>query len=394
VIPVLALCFGGTHLYGYSDQITTERILSDNKSFIDFLDPCVTNFAEPMTDRYREIYQTHFNADVAYLQSDYRGAFKRVYASQGKQVDFYSELLKNYYLEKSKEMLDGLAPEIIRSKNSRAKLYLTLAYRDRAVALNYYTIGDASNPRLYSYKIYKFIESVKMSRRAKRYGFLALFESRTNEMKTRIYNHLFEMEREKGGKFYVRFLSKNGDAFLEELNRENPRDEEKTPEKKTDEHRDEKAPAVSDREAGDFENRIEGRVRFRNEKKVAGYLLNAEFEKAEDIIRNYIDDFNFKIIKATIEVLSAQSKQAGAADEYGKLMIHHIDNYSRLSRESALESFAGKVKVEDYVDRKKTDGNDDSKAPVDEAVKKDSKSKEEEKPGDGEKPKDGAGPAK
>lgn len=368
-------------LGAFSDQITIERMIGENKAFITFMDSCVTNFGESLMDRYKEIYQIHFNAEVAYLQSDYRGAFKRIYASQGKQADFYSDLLKNEYLEKSKGILDRLAPEIIRSKNSRAKLYLTLAYRDRAIAMNFFTIGTASNPRLHSYRIYKFIESIKMSRRAKRYGFLALYESQTNEMKARIFNHLFEMEREKGNQFYNRFLSKSGDSFLEELNRETET-ETKESEKVPSLDGKERAHPGIDKEAGSFEKRIERRVRFRQEKKVAGYLLNAEFEKAEDLIREYVEDFNFKIIKATIEVLSAQNKQAGASDEYKMLLLHHTDNYSRFAKNSALESFAGSVKVEDFVDKKSDKAGEGDKTPKDNSAMKDTKESEKKIPGD------------
>ncbi len=333
----------------YSDQTTTERILSENKAFIDFMDVCVTNFGEERKEQFKEVYRLHFNAEVAFLQSDYRGAFKRLYASQGKHVGLFAEMLRDAYLEGSKDILDSIAPEIIRSKNARAKLYLTLGYRDRAVGFNHYTIGTASNPKLYSYKIYKYVDSVKMSRRAKRYAFLALYESRTGEMKKKIFNHLFEMEREAGNPFYNRFLSKNGDAFLNELNREyyDYAPEEAGAEKVADDA----LGTEYDRESGGFQKKMERRVRFRGEKTVARYILTEEFEKAEDIIREHVDDFNFKIITATIEMLAAESGEPGGGIDYKKFLLHHTDNYVRFSKESALSTFSGTAKVEDFVDK-------------------------------------------
>lgn len=332
----------------YSDQTTTERILSENKAFIDFMDVCVTNFGEGRMDRFKEVYRHHFNAEVAFLQSDYRNAFKRLYESQGKHVDLFAEMLRDSYLEGSKDILDGIAPEIIRSKNARAKLYLTLGYRDRAVGFNHYTIGTASNPKLHSYKIYKYVEAVKMARRAKRYAFLALYESRTGEMKRKIFNHLFEMEREAGNPFYSRFLSKNGDAFLGELNREYYDGADAAAPAKVE---DAALKTESDRESGGFLKKTERRVRFRSEKTVAQYILTEEFEKAEDGIREYVDDFNFKIIKATIEMLAAESGEPGGGVEYKKFLLHHTDNYVRFSKESALSTFSGTVKVEDFVEK-------------------------------------------
>lgn len=328
----------------FSDQTTTERILNENKGFIDFMDVCITNFGDERKDRFKEVYRHHFNAEVAFLQSDYRAAFKRLYLSQGSHSGLYADMVRDAYLEGAKDILDSLAPEIIRSKNARAKLYLTLGYRDRAVGFNHYTIGTASNPKLHSYKIYKYIDAVKMSRRAKRYGFLALFESRPDEMKTKIFNHLFEMEREAGSQFYNRFLAKNGDAFLNELNRDyyEATPGEASAEKKKDE---------ADMEAGSYEKKTERRVRFRAEKTVAQYILNREFEKAEDTIREYVDDFNFKIIKATLEMLAAESAASAGGIDYTKFLLHHTDNYVRYSKESALSTFSGSIKVEDYVEK-------------------------------------------
>jgi len=319
------------------------------------MDACVTNFGEGKTAEYKDIYQMYFNAEVAYLQSDYKASYKRIYTMQGKFAELIADILKNSYLESSKDILDQLAPEIIKSKNPRAKLYLTLAYRDRAVAYNYYTIGNASNPKLHSYKIFRYVESIKMARRAKRYGFYALYESQPAELKMKIFNHLFEMEREEGKRFYNRFLDKNGDSFLEELNRD-VADLEKSGDEVAGTEAGKKE-GTPDKEAGTFEKRLEKRVRLRNEKTVARNLLNAEYDKAEDIIRTYVEDYNIKLIKATFEVLAAKPKEAGTDINYQGFLQHHLHDNARLTKESVLQSFAGTVKVEDYVEKDAKDKN-------------------------------------
>ncbi|HOT45624.1 MAG TPA: hypothetical protein PLM53_14355 [Spirochaetota bacterium] len=356
----VAFIFASTSVFPFSDQTTTERILKENKRFVEFVNVCVTNFADDKKEDLRKAYEKHFNADVAYLQSDYRRSFKRVYASQGEMERIYRELVKNYYLEDSKMILDRLAPGIIRSKSARARLYLTLGYRDRTVSWTHYTVGDASNPKLYSYKLYKYVDAIKMARRAKRFAFLALFESQTRETKKKIYNQLCKTERDMKNKYMNRFVDLNDQDYINEI------------EKSYSEAREEAEPpkeAGKDAEKAAFDSRVQSyeakvvkRVRFRNETKTARYLLDGEFDRAEDIMREYIDDFNFKLILSTFEVLSASGKEAGAEEkaqadryDYSKFRIHLMDNYARFSKPSMIDSILETLKVEDDVEEKSSE---------------------------------------
>jgi len=345
LITLIFLLGISSELFAWSDQATSERILKENKNFVEFIDLCLSNFARDKSDEFFKIYQKHFNADVAFLQSDYKRTYHRIYSSQGDMVKIYEKILLNYYLEDSKKLLDSLAPNIIRSKNSKARLYLTLGYRDRTVSWNYYTIGEASNPKLRSYILYKYEEAIKMARRAKRYAFLALFESEKPEIKIDIFNKLLETEKGKGNKFYGRFLGLNDDAFNAELNKTYDVFEK-------DEMKKKSAP---------FEMKLKKRIRFREEKKCAGYLRNHDFEQAKDIIREYVDDFNFKIIFSTLNLLNEKKK--GGRINYEEMKLHLFDNYLRLGKEkkSLLDSFLDKVKVEDSVKSRKTQNDDEKK---------------------------------
>ncbi len=333
-----------TAAHPYSDQTTTERILRENNRFIEFINVSISNFADDKKAEFMTAYGKHFNADVAYLQSDYRRAFKRIYSSQGDMEKIYREMVKDHYLEDSKAILDRLAPRIIRSKNARARLYLTLGYRDRTVSWVYYTVGDASNPKLHSYKLYKFEDAIKMARRAKRYAFLALFESQVTEQKFKIYNQLFKNERDAGNRFFRRFIDLGEEEYIKEMG------------KSFMERQDEGLAAPRDPEAGKqtFEKSVERRVRFRNETKMARYLLDGEYDKAEDIMRQHVDDFNFKLINATFDMLTAGESNLPEGDrvDYGGFKIHLMDNYSRLSKTSMLDGMIDKVKVEDDIGMK------------------------------------------
>lgn len=339
------MLIGSGPVYSFSDQTTTERILRENKGFINFIDICVTNFGkEKITDfenKFKTIYQAHFNAQVAYLQSEYKNSYYNIRRSQKQQIDMTSGVLKQVYLEDSKVILDKLAPEIIRSKNARARLYLTLGYRDRAVGRNYEIVADASNPKLYSYKIFRYIEGVKLARRAKRYGFLALYESRDKNTKRAIFDNLFKAENETGNKFYRRFLNKSEQDFYKELNmtyEQFEATEKKAvsqPAPREGAQPDSQKQPRQEPEGSTDELNIEKRVRFRKERVTAKYLLHAEYERAEEVIREYVKDFNFKLILATLKVLSEKGQQDSA--DFNAYIPHHYDNYGRLYKSYGQE---------------------------------------------------------
>ena len=394
-LAAAAMILSSSSLYPFADQTTSERILRENKEFIDFVNVCMTNFGESKKDDFLKIYEKHFNADVAYLQCDYRRTYKRVYSSQTEMSKLYEDMLKNYYLEDSKNILDKLAPGIIKSKNPRARLFLTLGYRDRTVSWTHLTIGESSNPKLHSYKLYKYVEGIKMARRAKRYGFLAMFESQKDQVKKAIYIQLLKNERKDGIIYMNRFIDLKDDDFIKELSItydefEKRKDEktEKTPADTKDagavkEVKNETASV----EKKTFDSNVEKRVRYRQETKTGRYLLNYEFDKAEDIMRKYVSDFNYKLISAAFEVLSSGSQEKHEGEkpapesedrfDYNQYKVHLLDNYARLSRESMISGFMGKIKVEDDLkktEEKKEEGADKkTDRPADE--KKDAESK-------------------
>jgi len=374
-------------VYSFSDQANTERIINENKRFIDFLNITITNFADDKKEDFKKAYSKHFNAEVAFLQSDYPRAYKRIYTSQGDLVKLYEEILKNKYLEDSKDILDKLAPNIIRSKNAKAKHYLTLGYRDRTLGWNHYTVGEATNPRQFSVKLFKYEEAIKMLRRAKRYAFLALHESQNNDLKKKIYYQMLKTEKASGNIFFNRFVELKEDATIEELAKVFSEKEKVV---KDDSSKTKK----KDEEAESYENLVLRRVRFKKEKIVAGSLLNNEFDKAENEIRQYVKDFNYKLLISTFEILTDEEKvqKSDMTLNYNNLKVHLMDNYLRLSKESALTGIVGKVSVEDQIensdktkkdetvkDEKKADGKEKEKTSGLDAIKKTETKVEEKK---------------
>ena len=352
-------CSAFMNLTAAIDQTYVERIIKENREFIDFLDICVTNFAPDKKDDLFNLYQKHFNGEVAFLQGEYKRAFDYVYDSQKDMVVLYEYILTECYMEDSKNLLDGLAPVIIRSKNNLARQYLTLGYRDRAVARNFYVVGEASYPRLYSYKIFKYREGVTYSRRAKRYALLSLYTGQNLEVKRKIYNQMFKTENSEGHPFFSRFVDKNDEDYIKEMN------------KTWEDYRKEAGTDTGDKTTADgsgdvkedtsvvevaFEGRVEKQVRFRKEQAVARYLINGEFEKAELIIRSYTEDYNYKLIMSTLVYLDSgdthkeENASSDKKKDYAAMITHHKDNYHIIKQEkSILDELIGNVHVADDV---------------------------------------------
>jgi len=364
---VIIIIFSVTSSFAAVDQTYVERILKENREFVDFIDLCVTNFTPDKKNILFTVYQKHFNAEVAFLQGDYQRAFNNVYDSQKDMVGLYELILTEFYLEDSKNILDGFAPEIIRSKNTAAKQYLTLGYRDRTLSRTFYVSGEASHPKLYSYKIFKYLEAINMARRSKRYAFISLYTGQSSAMKLKIYNQMFKSENEKGGLFFKRFVDKNEKDYILEMNKTYEEYEQElakqSPSGKEDVKSADPKGVVGENSAetaalktATFEKKMERSVRFRREQRVARYLLNEEFDKAEIIIRSYIENYNFKLIMATFNTLgsgethTAEGENSTAAKkDYKKFIQHHNDNYNIFNIKSVLDSVVGDVKVIDEV---------------------------------------------
>ncbi len=382
----IILCFS-VPLFSFSDQITTERIIKENKEYISFMNVCISNFGQSQTEEFFKVYEAHFNAEVAFLQSEYRRSYKSIYKSQTVNDDLYNNVLVDYYHEHSKLILDRLAPSIIKSKNKSARLYLTLAYRDRSFSRNLQMAALATPPRLHSYRMYKLRDAIIMTRRSMRYALLALFESQNTDVKKKIYIHLFEMEREQGNPFYVRFMNKTGEEYLKEYNRDfNDYEKEYTAEllkKKEDYIEQNKDKSLLDIQNDDtkkyfFEKNVTRRLRFKMEQRTAEYLRNGEFDQANDIVQKYIEDFNFKLIIAVIEIVETNNKESYPDFDFELLKTHHYDNYDRLRKENAIDLFISRVKVVDDFGVNGTNKSNGSETSAENAVIQDNTKKEEE----------------
>ena len=344
------ICASG-NLFAIGDYESSERMLRENQSFLEFIDISITNFGIQDENAFRKAFEMHFNADLSYVQGDYLQTYRKVYNSQRELASICHDILKEKYLEDSKNTLALISGGVWKSKNVRARSFLTLGYKERAAAQEAFTIGNGSFRKFFSSKIFKYREAIDLVRRAQRFGYLALFESLTPETRVEIYNEVVKEEKEKElGLFYSRFAGKKDEELdkemaitydeVKKLRQENPHA---------------------------FPSKIDRRLRFKRENDVARYIKQGDFFLAEGIFKMYIHDFSFKLCYAMCEVLKQKGDPNAPKLDYEKLKIQVIDSYGKFSKDSILRTYLGNVNIDDdnqaadFESSRKTDGSSDKR---------------------------------
>lgn len=177
----LALFFCFFPVYANApDRSFCEKILAENKHFIDFLNSGVSNFAR---EEHIKVFQAaaleHYKAHKEYLSGHYKQTHTHVRESQAILKDIYYEVLNEYYQKDTRELLERNSAMIVETKDVRAAHFMRLGYRDLKVSEIYEGKAFNHNKHLYSTKIYFYIDAIKYARQAKRYAFLAIIESQT-----------------------------------------------------------------------------------------------------------------------------------------------------------------------------------------------------------------------
>lgn len=162
------------------DLAFSQKILKDNHYFLHVLNQGISNFG---TDKeialFKEATQLNYNAHLYHVSNDFKNTYLSIRKSQEILRDLYYNLLVNHYYKDCRKILDTIAPIIIDTRDNIAAKFLMLGYRDLRLSKKYLRFGRHTNRFLFSIKIRYYINAVKLARRAKRYAFLALIESKT-----------------------------------------------------------------------------------------------------------------------------------------------------------------------------------------------------------------------
>jgi hypothetical protein len=182
---------------------------------------------------------------------------------------------------------------------------------------------------------------------------------------------MFKSENESGGLFFKRFVDKNEKDYILEMNKTYEQHEKELEQKSASLEGDGKSDDGKTAESvitAAFEKKMERSVRFRREQRVAQYIINEEFDKAEPIIRSYVEDYNFKLILATLNTLGSGETHSAEGEappsskkDYTKFIQHHNDNYNIMVGKSVLDSVTGDVKVIDSVKKDEKKITDEEK---------------------------------
>ncbi|MCL2026052.1 MAG: hypothetical protein FWG92_04525 [Leptospirales bacterium] len=321
------------NLFALGDYASSERMLRDNRAFLDFIDVSITNLGIEDENVFRKAYEMHFNADLSYIRGDYGQTFRKIYDSQRELASICYTILKEKYLDDSKNTMGLISGGVEKSKNVRARGFLILGYRDRAAAEEAFTIGDGSYRKFFSLKIFKYQEAINLVRKAQRFAYMALFESLTPETRLEVYNEIVRQESEAGrGHFFARFLGKEGEEFDKEM-------------ALTFDEAMERSQTAGENQG--FATRIDRRLHFKRESDVARYIKRHDFYLAEGVFKRYIRDFNFKLSYAMCEILGQKGDPNAPKLDYEKMKIQVIDSYGRFSKDSILHTYFGNVNIDD-----------------------------------------------
>lgn len=157
-----------------------QRLLKENRSFIEFINVPVSNFGgEENQKLFQKAFYHHFKAQKSFLASDYKDSFVEIRRSQKLQMILYEKILLYVYHLDARRILELSAPKVFITQDARARSFIRLGFRDLKVSEEQHTLGKNINYFLFSSKIKYYMEGIKFARQAKKLAFLALIEINT-----------------------------------------------------------------------------------------------------------------------------------------------------------------------------------------------------------------------
>lgn len=164
------------------EQVKAEKGLRDNKYYFYFINPSVSNFG---TDRekkiFREAIQRDIIAQILYMRFFFKESYSEIRKAQNLLIENYRSVLIRD-VDMARKTLNDLAPLVYRTNNTEASRYMQLGYRDLKVATTYLGMGDNFRDKMYSLRLYKYVEAIKTAKHGIRYGVLAYLNTRERSL--------------------------------------------------------------------------------------------------------------------------------------------------------------------------------------------------------------------
>lgn len=159
------------------EQRFAEKGLKDNRYFIYYLNSTITNTGtEEDKNAFADIIKRDIVSQFFYMRFMFAESFDQVRIVQENLITLYHKKL-NDEINVSLSLLNILAAETIQSKDSDARQYLRLGYRNIRSAKIEIGMADAFKPSLYSMRLHKYIRAMKQIKEAKRFAILILIQN-------------------------------------------------------------------------------------------------------------------------------------------------------------------------------------------------------------------------
>ena len=154
-------------------QRFAQKGLKDNKYYIYYIDFTITNYGtDAEKEKLREIVKRDIMCQILYLRFSFRESFKYIRINQKELVSLYRKKLSDEQLA-IKALLDSFAPSAVNSEDPKAKLYLTLGYRELSCSKAETIMADNYKPLLYSLRLHRYSRAMKRLKEAKRFAILS-----------------------------------------------------------------------------------------------------------------------------------------------------------------------------------------------------------------------------
>lgn len=209
-----ALLFISVSAYAVSpDEENLNILIQENKAHFQFINVAISNMRSPklenptdkntppakedddspdkkMDNPYYNDFLTanlkDFEGTVLHFKGDYKNAQAPLKEAQIKLKEIYESALERH-TEFTRVLLIYATHKILKTNDISAKYLLKLAYKELKLAENCYTMGWNNAPYQYRNKISLYESGIRASRKARRFGILALIEQKIPNDQKRLY---------------------------------------------------------------------------------------------------------------------------------------------------------------------------------------------------------------
>ncbi len=159
------------------EQRYAEKGLKDNRFFMYYINATVTNMGtDEDKTAFREIIRRDIICQFFYMRFMFAYSFDQIRIVQEELIELYHRKL-NDEMKLTTSMLNELAAQTIQSRDSDARQYLRLGYRNIKLAKIEIGMADAFKPTLYSMRLHKYVRAMKQIKEAKRFAILILIQN-------------------------------------------------------------------------------------------------------------------------------------------------------------------------------------------------------------------------